>query len=645
MNTLGKSIEKGKHSLLLQLCTNGMKNNNATEVKPYVAPHENVRETTLLSVLTGIVLLIFFGTANAYLGLKVGMTVSASIPAAVVSMAILRGILHRGTILENNIAQTIASTGEAVAAGVVFSIPAFYMLDYTPSLMLISLIALLGGIIGIVAMVIFRRYLIIDQHEELAYPEGTACAGILIAGEEGGVSAKKVFKGGLIGAGFRFVQSGFMLFPDTIETVIPVLPGGMIGMNVLPSLAGVGYLIGPRIAGIMFAGGLMAWLVAIPLIYFCGTFCPDAIFPAFEPVSQLGVWGVWEHYIQYIGAGVLTVGGIFEFIKALPVVVDSVKGIFKGVAGKVDGDLERTDRDMSFIAIAGLFALSIVAMAVIPEVPVGIGGALLVAFFGFLFVSISSRIVGVVGSSSNPVSGMVIATLFFTALIFKGCGVTGRAGIIHSIIVGSFVCVAAAVSADVSQDLKTGYLVGATPRDQQWMEILGAVVFAGMSGVVLNLLHNAYTIGSAELPAPATSVLAVLVKGIFEGNLPWTLLIVGVAIGIIVELMGAPALPFAIGFYLPVHLTVPIYIGGLVKLYCDRKRCDSNLGTLYASGLVAGDAIVGVLLALLTTAGVATKLAFADGVLSASIGNWVAIILISLVFVSLYTNSVNKNEA
>lgn len=584
------------------------------QTTPYVAADVQMKEISWLSVITGILLLVFFGAANAYLGLKVGMTVSASIPAAVMSMAILKGLLNKGTILENNIAQTIASTGEAVAAGVVFSVPALFMLDYTPTLMLVSLIALFGGIIGIVGMVVFRRYLIIDQTKELHYPEGVACAEILVAGDQGGVSAKQVFRGGIIGAVFRFIQGGFMLFPESIEMAIPMLPGGVIGMDALPSLAGVGYLIGLEVSAIMLAGGLLAWVVIIPLIYFVGSQIPTALYPATAPILELGVWGIWENYIQYIGAGVLTVGGIFEFAKALPVIKDSFHGILKSTKSSKGSGL-RTDVDLSGKTLILLFLLSVLAIWLLPAFPVNLLGALLVAFFGFLFTSISSRIVGVVGSSSNPVSGMTIATIFFTSILFRAIGFSGQEGMVSAVIIGSIVTVAACTAGDISQDLKTGYLVGASPRNQQLMEILGGLVFAGMSGFVLSLLHGAYTIGSPALPAPATSVIAVLVKGIFSGNLPWALIIIGVAIGITCELMGIASLPFAIGVYLPVHLSVPVYAGGLIRHFAEKKKRDLRHGTLYSSGLVAGDAIMGIIIAILTTAGVHSSIAFGDGLI------------------------------
>lgn len=608
---------------------------------PYVPPEANMVELSWLSVITGIILMIFFGAANAYLGLKVGMTVSASIPAAVVSMAILKGVLKKGTILENNLVQTMASTGEAVAAGVVFSVPALYMLDSPPTLALISLIALFGGIIGVVAMVIFRRYLIVQQSKELKYPEGQACAEILIAGDQGGVSARQVFAGGLIGAVYRFVQSGFMLFPENIETMIPKLPGGVIGMNALPSLAGVGYLVGIKIAGVMLAGGVLAWLVIIPLLTLAGEAGTAAIFPATVPISELDAWGIWENYIQYIGAGVLTVGGISEFLKALPVVKDSVAGIF---AKKDDADDQsRTNRDMNKKILLALFVVCVLAIAVLPSFPVNILGALLVALFGFLFVSISSRIVGVVGSSSNPVSGMTIATIFFTSIIFQAIGFTEKEGMISAVVIGSIVTVASATAGDISQDLKTGYIVGATPRLQQITELFAAIIFAGMSGFVLSMLHNAYTIGSPELPSPATSVIAVLVEGIFTGNLPWGLIIIGAVIGLVCELMSIPSLPFAIGLYLPVHLSVPIFIGGVVRAIMEKRGQNIHHGTLFSSGLVAGDAIIGIVIAILTTFGVADKLAF--GGEFSMMHSWITMALMAVVFVLIYRSGKEKKES
>lgn len=605
---------------------------------PYVSAETQMKELSWLSVITGIILMIFFGAANAYLGLKVGMTVSASIPAAVVSMAILKGALKKGTILENNIVQTMASTGEAVAAGVVFSVPALYMLDSLPTLALISLIALFGGIIGVVAMVIFRRYLIVQQSEELRYPEGQACAEILIAGDQGGVSAKQVFAGGLIGAVYRFFQAGFMLFPENVEAAIPQLPGGVIGMNALPSLAGVGYLVGFKIAGVMLAGGVLAWLVIIPLITMIGASSSVAIFPATVPIAELDAWGIWENYIQYIGAGVLTVGGIAEFIKALPVVKDSVKGIF--AQKDQDTDNSRTNQDVSKKLLFALFVACVIAIALIPAFKVSILGALLVALFGFLFVSISSRIVGVVGSSSNPVSGMTIATIFFTSIIFQAVGFTGKEGMIAAVVIGSIVTVASATAGDISQDLKTGYILGATPRLQQITELFAAIIFAGMSGFVLSMLHSAYTIGSPELPSPATSVIAVLVEGIFTGNLPWGLIIIGAVIGLICELMSIPSLPFAIGLYLPVHLSVPIFIGGVIRALMEKRNKDIHHGTLFSSGLVAGDAIIGIIVAMLTTAGLADKIAFGGDF--GSVHNWITVALMAAVFVMIYRSGRRK---
>jgi putative OPT family oligopeptide transporter len=604
-------------------------------------------EITVKSVTTGIILLLIFGAANAYLGLKVGMTVSASIPAAVVSMAIMKGLMRKkGSILENNIVQTIASAGEAAAAGIAFSIPAMYMLGQSPSLLLVSLVCLFGGVLGVVAMVIYRRYLIIKQADQLSYPEGTACAEILIAGDKGGVSAKTVFKGGIIAAGYRVVQVLFGVFPEAAGFAIPGWAGASLSIYSMPSLVGVGYLINMKIAGVMLGGGVLAALVITPLITLFGGTAPAAIFPASATVAELGPGGIWSEYIQYIGAGALTIGGLFEFFKAMPVVRDALRGAaesFRSKAKPAANLNDRTDVDMSFKSIIILFCVIVVLVAVLPIFPVGIIGALLVGVFGFLFVSIASRIVGVVGSSSNPISGMTIATIFASALIFKALGYSGMDGMVASIAVGSIVTVAAAIAGDISQDLKTGYLVGACPRSQQLLEILGVLIFSGVSGIIFALLNDAYVIGSEAMPSPATAVIAVLVKGIFSGQLPWDLLLIGAAIGVMVELLGLPSLPFAIGLYLPLGLTTPIFLGGFIHHLLEKASLDNEGGTLYASGLVAGDAIIGVVGAILTTAGV--SLAFGAGWLSAGVGQIVSFAAILCIAVSIFVTTKKNKKA
>jgi putative OPT family oligopeptide transporter len=617
------------------------------EFHPYVPAGSNMPEVTVKSVTTGIILLLIFGAANAYLGLKVGMTVSASIPAAVVSMAIMKGLMRKkGSILENNIVQTIASAGEAAAAGIAFSIPAMYMLGQSPSLLLVSLVCLFGGVLGVVAMVIYRRYLIIKQADQLSYPEGTACAEILIAGDKGGVSAKTVFKGGIIAAGYRVVQVLFGVFPEAAGFAIPGWAGASLSIYSMPSLVGVGYLINMKIAGVMLGGGVLAALVITPLITLFGGTAPAAIFPASATVAELGPGGIWSEYIQYIGAGALTIGGLFEFFKAMPVVRDALRGAaesFRSKAKPAANLNDRTDVDMSFKSIIILFCVIVVLVAVLPIFPVGIIGALLVGVFGFLFVSIASRIVGVVGSSSNPISGMTIATIFASALIFKALGYSGMDGMVASIAVGSIVTVAAAIAGDISQDLKTGYLVGACPRSQQLLEILGVLIFSGVSGIIFALLNDAYVIGSEAMPSPATAVIAVLVKGIFSGQLPWDLLLIGAAIGVMVELLGLPSLPFAIGLYLPLGLTTPIFLGGFIHHLLEKASLDNEGGTLYASGLVAGDAIIGVVGAILTTAGV--SLAFGAGWLSAGVGQIVSFAAILCIAVSIFVTTKKNKKA
>lgn len=444
---------------------------------------------------------------------------------------------------------------------------------------------------------------------------------------------------------YRVVQGLLGLFPEAASYTIPGWSGASVGIFSLPALVGVGYLVNIKIASVLLGGGILAALVITPLISFFGSYITGAVFPASIPIAQLGIDGIWSEYIQYIGAGALTIGGVLEFIKSMPVVCDAIVGAvgtFKERRKNGSSNEDRREKDLSFKWIALIFVSIVVLVAVLPVFPVGVVGALMVAVFGFLFVSISSRIVGIVGSSSNPISGMTITTIFASAILFKALGFSGSYGAVASIAVGSIVTVAASVAGDTSQDLKTGYIIGATPRSQQVMEILTILIFAGVSGVIFSLLHKAYVIGSEALPAPATAVIAILVEGIFSGQLPWGLLLIGAAIGLMVALMGLPTLPFAIGVYLPLGLTTPMFLGGLVRYLLERKNQDNDTGTLYSFGLVAGDALVGVLGALLTTAGF--SLSFASTWLGKSTGQIVATLAIFAIAVSIHTTTKRGNK-
>ena len=590
--------------------------NNSKESKfvPYVSASKSLPELTVTAIILGIILAIVFGAANAYLGLLIGLTVSASIPAAVISMAILRGIFRRDSILENNIVQTMTTAGEAIGAGAVFTIPALFMWGMDVSQALILFIVLTGGFLGVFMMVPLRQLLIVREHETLPYPEGTACAEVLKSGEKGGSSAKLIGVGLVIGGVVKALGDGFKLFKTEVETGITGFKNAVVGLDAFPSLLGVGYIIGPRVAGQMIGGGLLAWVVLIPAISFFGSGSSTPIFPSEVPIGELDAWGIWDNYIRYIGAGAVATGGLITLIKTLPTLFSSAFATLRGVQankGQLKAGLIRTEKDIpaKFVWLGMLIVLLIIAFAPVTEV--GIIGAVAIGIFGFLFVTVASRIVGIVGSSSSPTSGMTIATLLIVALIYKATGFTGMDGMIAVVTVAAIVCTALAVSGDVSQDLKTGYIVGGTPWKQQVAMMIGVVASAAVIGFTLVLMDNAYTMGSAELPAPKAALMKILAEGVLGGDLPWTLIFIGTAIAITLEFFGLNSLSVAVGIYLPVHTSAPIMIGGFVRYFVERfakskeaRKARVDRGTLFASGLIAGESLIGVLIAVLIAVGV-----------------------------------------
>ncbi len=581
--------------------------------KPYIPAEKSLPEFTATSVILGILLAVLFGGANAYLGLRVGMTVSASIPAAVISMGVIRVILKKDSVLENNMVQTIGSAGESVAAGAIFTMPALFLWasewgTSAPSLVEIAIIAAIGGSLGVLFMVPLRKALIVQEHGVLPYPEGQACAEVLLAGEEGGEKAGIVFKGLGLAAAYKFVTDGLKLFPSEVHYEIPAYKGSGVGIDVLPALLGVGYICGTKISSYLFAGGVLGWFVLMPLIVLFGQ--NVTLFPASVSVAELyaagGSFAIWSNYIKYIGAGAVAAGGVISLIKSLPLIVRTFRDAMKGYGkGNTGSDL-RTDKDLPMKAIIiGIVVLALLIW-LIPVVPVNLFSAFLIVIFGFFFATVSSRMVGLIGSSNNPVSGMTIATLLVTAMILKATGQVGQAGMTAAIAIGSVICITAAIAGDTSQDLKTGYIVGATPWRQQIGELIGVVASAVAIGAILYLLNAAWGYGSTELPAPQATLMKMIVEGVMGGNLPWTLVFAGAFIGIVVEVLGIPVLPFAVGLYLPIHLSTPMMIGGLVRLFLEKKKgMDEKAkkdmidnGVLYCSGLIAGEGLVGILLAV-----------------------------------------------
>lgn len=581
-----------------------MSNENQKEFKPYIPADKVLPELTVVSIILGVLLAVLFGGANAYLGLRVGMTVSASIPAAVISMGVIRVIMRRDSILENNMVQTIGSAGESVAAGAIFTLPAIFMWAgeggvENPSLAEIALITLVGGVLGVLFMIPLRSALIVKEHGTLPYPEGTACAEVLLAGETGGAKASTVFAGLGVAALYKFITDGLKAFPSEVDFSIKSYKGSGIGMDVLPALLGVGYICGPKVSSYLLAGGTVGWFVLMPLIMLFGG--DTVMFPATDPISAMDTWGLWGSYIRYIGAGAVACGGILSLIKSLPMIVRTFRDAMKGLKSGRDSDTSRTAQDLSMnLVLIGIGVLAI-AMWLIPTIPVNLIGAIIIVVCGFFFATVSARMVGIVGSSNNPVSGMAIATLLISTMLLKASGTIGYPGMVSAIAIGTVICIIAAISGDTSQDLKTGYIVGATPKKQQIGELIGVVASALAIGGILYLLNSAWGYGSAELPAPQATLMKMVVEGVMGGELPWNLVFAGVFIAIVVEILGIPVLPFAVGLYLPIHLSTPMMAGGLIRWFFERKKENKegvDRGVLYASGLIAGEGLVGILLAV-----------------------------------------------
>ena len=579
---------------------------------PYVGPQEQIPEFTFKAAVVGIIVGIVFGAANAYLGLRVGLTVSASIPAAVMAIVLFRAF-RRGTVLETNIVQTIGSAGESLAAGVIFTIPALFIWQRTdPSIRIdvleITVLALFGGILGTLFMIPLRRFLIVREHGHLPYPEGLATAEVQVAGEAGGKKGRLVFGGLGIGALYQLMANsrGLSLWPEEPTQRLPAK--AEIAGSFTPELLGVGFIVGPRIAAIMFAGGALAWLVLIPLINLLAG--NQVVYPGTVPVSEMESGEIWSAYVRYIGAGAVGFGGIVTLIKSLPTIWESIRvGLAQMRSGVALGEVPRTDRDVPFKWVIGGSIVAAIGLWLWPGVPVNLVGAALIVLFAFFFVTVSSRIVGLVGSTSNPISGMTIATLLLTALIFVLLGLGDEPGARVAVLaVGAVVCIAAAIAGDTSQDLKAGFLLGATPWKQQVAEMVGVVTSAAVMGFTLILLNESYGIGvEGGLPAPQATLMSLVIDGVLAADLPWFFVLIGVGIAAFVEfVLRIPSLAFAVGLYLPIALTTPIMVGGALRAVVERKARRAGeavdeqreAGILFSSGLVGGAALLGVVIAI-----------------------------------------------
>ena len=588
----------------------------STAFQPYISPSQSPAEFTLKAIVIGALFGLVFGASTVYLGLRAGLTVSASIPIAVLAISVLKK-LGGSTILENNIVQTIGSAGETVAGGVVFTVPALiFLTPYGPSYFnyfQITVLALAGGLLGIIMMVPLRRALIVKEHGVLPYPEGAACADVLIAGERGGQLAATVFTGLGIGALWKSLSWIFQIFRTVVGysmTRASFFPNATLNVDISPEYMGVGYVIGPRIAGVMFAGGVLSWMVLLPLLSILGRYM-TAPFPPVPAsglrLDQMTAQQIWSAYIRYTGAGAVLAAGIITLGRTIPTIVSSFRDSVKDFgAGRGARTILRTERDIPLsVVLAGTLLLA-VFLTIAPKLPTqgNILAAVLTIIFGFFFVTVSSRIAGLIGTSSNPISGMTIATLILTCSIFVGIGWTGDFYAPIAICVGAVVCIAAAQGGGTSQDLKTGYIVGATPIYQQLGLVVGVVTSAFVIGITTLYLNNVMGIGSTSLPAPQATLMSTIIKGLLSRNLPWGLVLVGVFISVTLELCGIHSLSFAVGSYLPIATTAPIFVGGLVRAFVEKKtgqkeESEVGAGTLYSSGLIAGGSLAGILYAVL----------------------------------------------
>ncbi|CAN5298809.1 oligopeptide transporter, OPT family [soil metagenome] len=587
--------------------------------EPYVGADERLAEFSLKAFGLGILFGIIFGAANAYLGLRAGLTISTSIPVAVMTVAVFRALAatgRQGTILEANMSQTVGSASSSLASGVIFTLPALFMWGVPPSLLQMTLLAMCGGMIGILFMIPLRRFLIEREHGNLPYPEGTACAEVLVANEVGGGHAKHVFVGLAAGAFFKFLTSWLRGIPDAAHMKVPFLKKGELGMDLSPALFGVGYILGPRIASVMVGGGLLAWLIIIPALATWGEARNVPLFPEMHfLIRDMSASEIWNRYVRYIGAGAVATAGIITLIRSIPVMIQSfrigaaeLKARTSDAAPAEDPAPTRTSDDLPLKFVgAALLAIALV-LAGVPVIFGDVGGlgvrslaAVCVVVFAFFFVTVASRIVGLVGVTSNPTSGMTIAALLGTAGIFLALGWTDLQGKVAALVVGCVVAIAASISGDTSQDLKTGFLLGATPRRQQTGELIGVMTSAVFVCLAVLLLAETFGFGSAELPAPQATLMKLVIDGVLDQALPWGLVAIGVGIALVAELARIPSLPFAVGVYLPVSTMTPIFLGGLIRLWMERSASDAaqtadrrERGVLLGSGFVGGEGLLGV---------------------------------------------------
>ncbi len=599
---------------------------------PFIPTTEVMPEATGYSIIMGIIFAVVFAAANTYLGLKVGLTISAGIPGAILATGLLKSIFRRNSILEANYVASLAAVGESIAGGIIFVLPAIILIGYNLSLITVALVTVIGGIMGVYFITPVRKYLIVQEHGNLIYPESMAQAEVLVNSNQGGQGFKSVLKGLGVGLGYKVLSGGLGLWSETATYTIVAYQGTMIGIDTLASLLGVGFIVGTSTSILMFAGSVVAWLGFIPLIKFFGTFAPEPIFPSTILISEMSATQIWSNYIKYIGAGAVAMGGFISLARSLPTIISSFKEAMGGF-GKGGTTKDRINEEAPVIWVLAAAIFGFLLTWFVPSIKAGPVGAILVVFFSFFFAVVSARMVGVIGASNNPVSGMTIATLLVIASVYKAMGAAGTEGMRVVLLAAGIVCVAIAVGGGVAQSLKATYVIGGSPKNIQHGMFISLAIASFMAGATVLLLHSAYGIGSEQVTAPQATLMKLIVEGIMTGKLPWTLVIIGAVIALFCALAGLPILAVALGIYLPITLNTAIFFGGLIRKFVELRfkaheanRDDAvERGTLIASGLVAGDAITGIII------GVFAALNLSIDVLSGVITNDALRNLVSLV--------------
>lgn len=617
---------------------------------PYVPFDQAMPELTVSTIIIGCIFASVFAAANTYLGLKIGMTIAAAIPGAILVTGLLKGIFKKSNILAANMVASMSSMGESLAGGIIFTLPAVILFGSKLTISTMVIVTVLGGLLGIAFVVPLRRYLLVEEHGHLLYPEGMAASEVLVSANAGGTGFKTMMSGLLGGGLYKFLSEGLLLWKYEPEWTIKPLQGAIFGADVTAALLGVGYIVGIEIGMYMFAGALVAWLGIIPLIKYVGAGLATPLFPSADIISKMDAWAIWSKYIRYIGAGAVVAGGIISIVKAMPTIVRSFKSAMAGFGEKAT-NAKRTDTDVPMTYILASAILVFLLAWLLPMVHVSILGSLIVVVLSFFFSVVSARLVGVIGTSNNPVSGMTISSLLIITAVLKVTGYSDQNGMIMAILAGGIVCVATAIAGGAAQSLKTTFIIGGSPRKVQIGMFIGTVVSAFAVGYVVLMLNAAYGIGSEKIAAPQATMMSMVVKGIMSSKLPWTLVFVGLALGFMCELMRIPVLPFALGLYLPIHLSTGVLIGGIVRVIIDKKykknenelKEKTEKGILFSSGLVAGDALVGILIAVFAVAKI--NIGFGANIAKAITGSsWTPVVMGFILWTWMYSYIVKSDK-